>query len=534
MLAKLHRHRVLRRSPDPAPFPNAGLRPRRHRRRHPTTHAQDPNLQLEARLDLGIDGPRRRPVDHDRPIGRRTRQKNLPPVAARNREAAETQPADEAAQPSRRKIGISAAPQSPTPPSETIAFDGGVHEKDDALSAPASAPAPIAGEVGGPANGNSVDLGSTSAPLAAATPAMKLRKEETKTASGLGGATSSTTAQPGEAATDKLTSALQPSSRVSGSPGERQFDAEKQKAGSLVTPSAQRFVIVHVVAKSESLKSGSVERLLADNKIEFVPQPTKDQPRSFGGEKLAKLVQSKSASTEKSDKVAEIHATDTEMVLVDAPQPTIESCLADLNKNSNDFLSVDVNEAPQSHDRFDGKQTLTKSLAENKTNLSRFSRGTAPLTQNDSVDLRKYFYSYDFDKKNEPVASGSPRGRSLSPEGVAGPGVVQDVSGGEKSDYKDKPPSEIRRARSIETRGTVDRQPVEVPATPAAAHRTHPSRRRSSEKTHVATKPRRVSRSQGQHKRQLESVIRLHLRRNTRTWCCPPTTGQNKVTSIAK
>ena len=38
-------------------------------RRH---DAQDQNFQLEARLDLGIHGPGRRPLDHDRSIGRRS------------------------------------------------------------------------------------------------------------------------------------------------------------------------------------------------------------------------------------------------------------------------------------------------------------------------------------------------------------------------------------------------------------------------------------------------------------------------------
>ena len=68
-----------------------------------------------------------------------------------------------------------------------------------------------------------------------------------------------------------------------------------------------------------------------------------------------------------------------------------------------------MSEEPQSHDRFDAKSTPTKKLAETSKNLSRFSRGNVPEAQKDTFDPRKYFYSYDFDKPNEPAVNGSPR-----------------------------------------------------------------------------------------------------------------------------
>ena len=86
--------------------------------------------------------------------------------------------------------------------------------------------------------------------------------------------------------------------------------AEKQKSESIVSPTAQRFVVVRVVAKPDALKNGSFDRLLADNKIEFVPQPAKNQSLSFGGGKLAKPAKSETSLKEQSNKSAESHAVE--------------------------------------------------------------------------------------------------------------------------------------------------------------------------------------------------------------------------------
>ena len=86
--------------------------------------------------------------------------------------------------------------------------------------------------------------------------------------------------------------------------------AEKQKSESIVSPNAQRFVVVRVVAKPDALKNGSFDRLLADNKIEFVPQPAKNQSLSFGGGKLAKPAKSESALRSSRTRLPKTHAVE--------------------------------------------------------------------------------------------------------------------------------------------------------------------------------------------------------------------------------
>ena len=109
--------------------------------------------------------------------------KKLPPVAARNREAAQTQPADEAAKPARREISISAAPKSPSPPPATVASDSERSRESRRTSVGAMPAAPMPSEPrGGQLSSTTRDGAAAGPPVAAASPAPKLRKEDEKTA----------------------------------------------------------------------------------------------------------------------------------------------------------------------------------------------------------------------------------------------------------------------------------------------------------------------------------------------------------------
>jgi hypothetical protein len=195
---------------------------------------------------------------------------------------------------------------------------------------------------------------------------------------------------------------------------------------------------------------------LANNNIEFVPEPAKNEPLAFGGGNLAKPAQREKYFKEESNKAAEAHSVD--MVLVEAPASAIESCLAELNKNSNDFPSIAVNEDPQPHDRLDAKSIPAKKLAETSNNFRQFSRGNVSASQKDTFDPREYFHSYDFDKTNESAGKGPARDAGFGGEAGTISGVEQDASSFEKRSDKIQLPSEVRRARRIETRGTVNRQ----------------------------------------------------------------------------
>jgi hypothetical protein len=245
------------------------------------------------------------------------------------------------------------------------------------------------------------------------------------------------------------------------------MSAAKQKLESVVSPVVHRFLVVHVVATPDALKSGSFDRLLADHQIEFVPQPSKDRSLDFDGGKFIKMPQSTNESKDQSNKDAETDASKSEKVLVEAPASTIESCLADLNKNMNDFVSIAVDEERQPQDRIDAKSAGTRSPADAPKNLNRFSRGAVPDARENSSDLRKYFYSYDLDKASGVTANGSPR---FGGEATKISDVAKDANGDDKLNYKNRPASDIRRARSITASGIDNRQAGQ----PAAAGQSLP------------------------------------------------------------
>jgi hypothetical protein len=384
--------------------------------------------------------------------------KKLPPVAARNRESADTQLADEVGKPSRREISLSHESKSASPPPATVASDSELHNRVDALGTTAPAAKPSGEGGGGRMSGITRD-GAAGPPVAAASPAPALQKEREKEMLKTGDASTTFSAAPSQVASDKRANSSQPTGSVGGPVDAPAFAAaEKQKSESTASPSAQRFVVVRVVANPDAIKNGSFDRLLADNKIEFVPQPEKSQPLSFGGRKLPQGAKSESAVDELS-KNAKPQAVD--VVLVEAPASAIALCLAALNKNDNDFPSIAVSEEPQSHDRSDAKTIPAKKLAETSQNLSRFSRGSVPVTQKDAIDPRYYFYSYNFDKANEPGVNGSPRAGGFGGEAGATSGIEQDANGD-----KGQPLPEVRRARSIDAWTINKPQASSEPASP--------------------------------------------------------------------
>jgi anti-sigma factor RsiW len=383
--------------------------------------------------------------------------KKLPPVAARNREPANTQLADEAGKPTRREITAAPASKSASPPPSSLGLDSELHDKVDALgtSTPVARPSVEAG--GGRSSGITSDSAAASPPVAAASPSPAMQKEREIEMLRPGAASNSFSAAPSQVASDKRANSSQPTGSVAGPGGAPAFAAEKQKSELSTRLPAQRFVVVRVVAKPDAIKNGSFDRLLADNKIEFVPQPEKNQSLSFSGGKPQQTVRSESAIKQLS-KNSQSPVVDA--VLVEAPAPAIESCLVALNKNTNDFPSIAVSEESQSHDRFDAKPAPVKKLAETSQNLTRFSRGNVPAAQQDAIDSRYYLYSHDFDKANKPAVNGSPRAGGLG-------GQAGTVSGGERDANGDKGQllPEVRRARSLDALGINESQLGE-PATP--------------------------------------------------------------------
>jgi hypothetical protein len=438
--------------------------------------AQSPSLSGDAMLKIKIFGSRRAwfwasmalaagllimiVQSGDEP------NKKMSPVAARNGEATQNQPTDESGQPARREPSISAAPKSASPPPSSVASDHEVQEKLTTSGAETSAGAPMPGFAGGGNLSSTVDGPAAGPPLAAATPAQQPQKEERKTDLGTRDASSAATVQPNTVAVDKLAVPSQPTGGIRAA-GEA-FGNSDAKEKSSLAENDQSMIVVRVVAKRDALQHGSFDRLLAANKIDLEPEPAKGQTLSFGAGKLAKPAESESLAKQRSNK-AEDHAVD--MVLVEAPPSKIVSCLADLNKNSNDFLSVSVNEETPSLDRSDAIATSTPSrkLSVDPTNLSRFNRGAIPQAQKDSVSLHDYYFKID--KPDESTTSGSagPGGFKSAAEGP--PVAQRNASGVETWAMKKQPGPDISRARRIQITTPTNPQPGEVAAATGRAYR---------------------------------------------------------------
>ena len=80
---------------------------------------------------------------------------------------------------------------------------------------------------------------------------------------------------------------------------------------------------------------------------------------------------------------------DTDFVLVEAPKPTIISCLASLNKDSANYVGINVDQSANAQARISEKSGSAKKLADD---LTRFSRGIAPQQQAAADRYGPYYY----------------------------------------------------------------------------------------------------------------------------------------------
>ena len=71
------------------------------------------------------------------------------------------------------------------------------------------------------------------------------------------------------------------------------------------------------------------------------------------------------------------------MVLVDAPEPTIISCLAGLNQDAENYVGVAVDEPAEIVDRVDANEQLKKKFA---VDLRQYNRGIVSQQQKDAFD----------------------------------------------------------------------------------------------------------------------------------------------------
>ena len=183
----------------------------------------------------------------------------------------------------------------------------------------------------------------------------------------------------------------------------------KRRVSSAVGKSRRRqarnpLVVVHVLAKREALQNKTFDRLLASHGIAIESQPPQGQTLASGAGRLNTSGPKESVVGRYSGTLAREQGAD--MVLVDAPVHTVESCLAGLNQNSNDYLGVEVDEGPAPRDGTNENAATAKKLA---NDLTRYDRGVIPQRQKDSVKRNEYYYHLDL--PGERPSAGSSRNR---------------------------------------------------------------------------------------------------------------------------
>ena len=114
-----------------------------------------------------------------------------------------------------------------------------------------------------------------------------------------------------------------------------------RSTGFAMSESENQFVVVHVVAKREAIQNKSFDRLLASHGIDLVSQSPNDQRKTISGHAFRKQA-SELAIKQADESAAE---QDTDFVLVEAPKPTIISCLASLNKDSANYVGINVDQS---------------------------------------------------------------------------------------------------------------------------------------------------------------------------------------------
>lgn len=150
-----------------------------------------------------------------------------------------------------------------------------------------------------------------------------------------------------------------------------------------------QLVVVHVVAKPEAFKNKTFDRLLVSNGIAMESRSESDEKSDVTDDRLAKKV---SEAQKAADKLADKQSTgeqDVDMVLVEAPQSAILSCMAGLRNDTENYAGIEVDQPPTDKDRADTNSESAKKAADN---LSGFSRGIVPARQKDLLRNQQYYY----------------------------------------------------------------------------------------------------------------------------------------------
>jgi hypothetical protein len=192
--------------------------------------------------------------------------------------------------------------------------------------------------------------------------------------------------QPGSVTFDANTKSPPGASKIS-----------ESSAASGVEPSAtgQSFaaegplLVVHVVAKPGAFRGGSFEKMLANNRIaiEREEQPERAVASDVDKKSSEQLADAFDRSADKND---------VDMVLVEAPKDVVTSCLANLQQDESNYVSVQVDQPTESEAGARAKDDLAKTLGDD---LTRYNRGVVAEKQKSLTGDRFHAESAENNKK---------------------------------------------------------------------------------------------------------------------------------------
>jgi anti-sigma factor RsiW len=373
--------------------------------------------------------------------------KSLPAVAHRNEPSVASAPAEEA----KTKLGrgLAVSPKPETAPTGAVAIEDRSKVERD------SSGAPVAAEVAGESRSLAEGVAS-SAPAPPAVTATQSGDDLDRIAE-----VESGTPKPPAAygAPDKLAiSGAAGRARVSGGPVAPGFVRDEISAE--LKKDAQDLVVVRVLARPEALKNKSFDRLLNVRQIAFEPQPATEQPTSSRAQTYDGY------ETQLATRAARLadqstHEAEADVVLVEAPEPVIESCLADLHKDPANFPIIEVDDASAAGKAVDEKQQpiLAKKVGE----LSKYNRGVVPQRDKSSFHDAEHDYRYARSKESLSTVD-TARQSEVGAEAGSGPLPKQKESLQPLSGQKES----LGRARRLQSWYFADEPQLEQEVPPRA------------------------------------------------------------------
>jgi anti-sigma factor RsiW len=215
-----------------------------------------------------------------------------------------------------------------------------------------------------------------------------------------------------EAAESKTTDAFTAVGEATSAPP---ADSAAPAAPTQSATQSDELVVVHVLAKREALENKAFDQLLVNNGVSFELAP-RAADRAAG----ATRYEAPAAASGRAENQAAPPRYDTlvEAVLVEAPPQTIEMCLDELNKDSSNYLGVEVGDSLPAEQPPAPQSPRAKKFA---VDLGKYNRGAVPQRQKDLFALDKSQYS----SQSPGVTTYGGSGGTLAPSAGAQPNVRQ-------------------------------------------------------------------------------------------------------------